>query len=228
MAVGITGDIGGTPNGNNPDVTFLGLSCQPACERTFDVELLWMGGNPVIPAPMDVQVLAWAIAADAADPLTLISGDRLDVTTELPRLTAGTEVARHLEGGERILEILTATLDLGTVPDRGRFEGFARVTLTGVAPGEAGDGSRVEFGVGETSIHADAGAPMVSTSEFVPVSCMSGRSCDVAIRVHVHPERTTASRDVAFRLDAEFLSADGDAMPEGATVKLDLAPRVAN
>jgi hypothetical protein len=210
-------------NSTGGDLAF-GLSCRPACERTYDLELTWSGGDPALGAETDVRVLAWAIPESADEQLEVAAAGSEAITQDLARVRASAPLVREVAARGRIQDIVTARLALPATTG-GAFDGFARVTLRGTAPGAAGDEGRIEYRVGEgPTLQAAPGAAMLSVSELVPVTCRAGDSCPVPFDVLVlSPDRPLTFE---LELEVEFIARDGtDGVPAEASVLFDLEPK---
>jgi hypothetical protein len=205
--------------------TLLPLSCKPACERTYDLDLSWTGGDPAIGASTDLQLFAWAIPEEPGEELSVTATGSAEVGDRSASLRAPLHITRTIEPQGRIQDVLTATLDLtGAEPGR-PFQGYARLWLDGSAPGARGNEGRVEFSLGDgPNIHADPGAPMRYASALIPLSCASGR-CDVPIDVLVLPEGIHLPADVDLPLEIELITEEGTGIPPGATIDYTIAPR---
>jgi hypothetical protein len=203
----------------------LALSCRPACERTYDLDVTWTGGDPATGASTDLELYAWAVPETPDEQLAVTATGSAEVGDRSASIRAPLHLTRTIEPGGRIQDVLTATLDL-TGADPGRqFHGFARIWLDGIAPGTTGDEGRVEYSVADgPNIHADPGAPMRFASALVPVECAAGR-CDVPFDVLVLPEGLHLPADVDLALEIEFITREGTGTPPGATIDYTIAPK---
>ena len=203
----------------------LPLSCRPACERTYDLDLTWTGGDPAIGASTDLQLFGWVIPDAADEELAITEAGSGEVGDRSATIRAPLHLTRTIESGGRIQDILTATLDLAGAEPGLQFHGYARLWLDATAPGTTGDEGRVEFSLGDgPNIHAEPGTPMRYASALVPVDCRAGR-CDVPIDVLILPEGIRLPADVDLPLEIEFITPEGSGIPPGATIDYAIAPK---
>ncbi len=177
--------------------------------------------------------VAWAVPEDQGIEPEIRSAGTVDVTPETPRLTAATHIARRIGVEERVNEILTATLDVGQRDADTRFEGLARVTLSGTAPGAVGSGTTVSYSVGvdpfaRQNAEAAGGSPMLATSAIAPFSCVGRQRCELSFEVFLNPRGADAPLDFDVHLEVEVIALDGTVVPDGTAVDLELAPRYGN
>jgi hypothetical protein len=205
--------------------TFLPLTCKPACEQTYDLDLSWTGGDPAIGASTDLQLFAWALPATPDAEVSVTAAGSAQVGDRSASIRAPLHITRTIPAGGRIQDVLTATLDLSDA-ERGRpFHGYARLWMDATAPGAHGEEGRLEFSLGGgPNILADPGGPMRYASALIPLECVSGR-CDVPIDVMVLPEGIHLPADVDLPLEIEFVTQEGTAIPPGATIDYAIAPK---